>query len=443
MVRLWPRRHGAEIERRAATRQRILTATDGRDILINDPDGWEVEQPWLWWLGPAGPTDTTTPPIWGNPPPGADGSSAYVSATLPAVTRCTSIVCSTIAGLPWRVVRGEYDRLDTPDWITDPQSTRIDGRVSSGALDWVRMTAVEFWCDWIRAALWFGDGYVYVPARDSRGQPAPPLFQLHPNLVRLEDDDDGLYRYYIDDYEIPEESILHLRGEPPYSRGHGQGVMTRHATDLGLAIAVRGYTGGQYGSGVPAGYLKSTAPHIDQTKADDLKAQWLKSHGGSARSIAVLNATTEFVPIAVSPLDAQLDGARTWALRDIAIAFGVPPYMLGVPGDPGTYANVESRMLELARFTHLPWVRRIEATLDAEFPRGTALKIDMSGIERADTKTRYDGYASALGAGWLTIDEVRALEDRPPLGEPAVPTVPTVPTVPPPDLVPANTGVTP
>ena len=157
------------------------------------------------------------------------------------------------------------------------------------------------------------------------------------------------------------------------------------------------------------------APNLTTEQAADLKSRWMVQHGGTQRSIAVLNATTEFHPIALSPLDAQLDGAREWGLRDIALAFGVPPYMLGIPGDSATYANVESRMIELRTFTLLPWIRRIESTLDAQLPRGTSLKVATDATLRADTLTRYQAYSVGLTGGWLTVDEIRAMENRPPL----------------------------
>jgi HK97 family phage portal protein len=141
----------------------------------------------------------------------------------------------------------------------------------------------------------------------------------------------------------------------------------------------------------------------------------MAAHGNAKRSIAVLNATTEFHPISISPVDAQLSAAREWGLRDIALAFGVPPYMLGVPGDSSTYANVESRLIELRTWGLLPWARRIESLLDSQFPRGTSVKINLDALVRADTATRYSAYETAIRSGWLTIDEVRELEDRPPL----------------------------
>lgn len=393
----------ARLATRAAS---ILYATDGRDILYNRPDGWEVDRPWLWWIGP----DNGGSSVWGNPPPGADMSEWF--ATLPAVSRCTSIICDTVGGLPWLVYRG-YDQLPTPDWVTDPMALRLDGRVVGSPLDLdVKLSAVEFWANWITAALWLGDGYVYVPVRDSAGQPKPPLWQLHPNDVDIRDG-----RYWVEDVQLPEGSVLHLRGYGPYKGGHGNGVITRHAADLGLALVTRNYTEGMYSSGVPAGYLQSSQPHLEEEEAKALKAKWLEQHGGSRRSIAVLNATTAFTPIQITPLDSALDTARQWSLRDVALAFGIPPYMLGVPGDSSTYANVESRMIELRAFTLLPWIRRIESTLDAQFPRGTTLKVKTAGLERADTKTRYDAYAVGIGSGFLTVDDVRTLEDLPPLGE--------------------------
>lgn len=387
----------------------VRTATDGRDVLLNSPDGWEVDQPWLWFTGPQGGNGAGGPfgaPLTGDDPNGL--------GTLPAVSRCTSIICDTIAGLPWKVYRGQYDELGAPDWIIDPQSSRIDGRVVSGTTPWdTRYSAVEFWANWIVAALWWGDGYLYVPVRDQNGAPKPPLWQLHPHDVKI---DSATGTYHVGGVRLPSGSVIHLRGALPYRDGHGQGVLNVNGADLGLAATIRQYAASVFTSGVPAGYLRSSQPSMTQDQAVALKASWMAAHGNAKRSIAVLNSTTEFHPISISPVDAQLAGAREWGLRDIALAFGVPPYMLGVPGDSSTYANVVDRMIELRTFTLLPWIRKIESTLDSEFSRGTSLKIKSDALLRADTASRYAAYESALRAGWITIDEVRELEDRPPLG---------------------------
>lgn len=383
----------------------IHTATDfGKDILVNSPDGWEHDQQFLWWTGSGVPNG------YGNPPPDAQAGNATGAAAIPAVMRCTAIIADTIAGLPWNVFRG-YEQLPAPGWLTDPQLLRPDARVGPTAVIPNALSHVEFWANWITSALWFGDGFVWAPrGRGIDGQLLRPFYQLHPNDVEYRDG-----QYWVGQSPLDMSDVIHLRGEPPYTGGMGQGVIDRHGADLGLAAQMRSYAGNIFSTGVPAGYLKVNVPQITEAQAVDLKARWLAQHGGPKRSIAVLNATTEFHPIALSPLDSQLDAARTWGLRDIALAFGVPAYMLGVPGDSSTYANVESRMTELSTFTLLPWIRRIEAALDAQFAQGVEVKINTSGTLRADTSTRYAAYSAALAAGWLTVDEVRALEDRPPL----------------------------
>lgn len=426
----WAARH-AEIERRGVS-STVLTAGAGRDILWNSPDGWEVEQPGLWFVN--GPPDGT---VFGNPPPGAYDPLGF--ATLPAVQRCTSLIVDVIAGLPWQVVRGEWELLGTPSWVADPQAKRIDGRVVGDMSLDAQLSAVEFWSEFITSALWLGDGYAYAPLRDSYGAPRPPLWLLHPDLVEIRDG-----RYWVagdDEGPLPHGTIIHLRGGRIREDGHGTGVLSEHAADLGISVAVRAYTGQQYRSGIPAGYIESSEPNMPPERARELQAAWESQHSGRRR-IAVLNATTKFTPLAISALDAQLASAREWSLRDVALIFGMPSYMLDVPGDSATYANVESRMVQYRMLTLLnPWVRRIESCLDAEFPNGTSLKIKTAGLERADEHTRYQAYnlaqIKADGSGWMTRNEIRELEDMPPLVDdgvaPDATPTPAVPGAAPPD----------
>lgn len=387
----------------------ILTATDGRDVLHNDPDGWEVDQPWLWWTGPAGSNGAGGGP-WGNPIPGAGpGPGIAAFPSIPGVARSTSLIVDTLATLPWHVYRNETERLTTPDWLADPQALRLDGRVIGGSVDETRWSVVDYWGQWILSALWWGDGFAYIPNRGAGGAPVPPLWLFHPADVVVEKG-----RYWVAGEEMKAGEIIHLRGSHPIIDGRGSGVLTRFAGDLALNKALRDYAIGAFTAGVPNGYLKVLAPNMDQDQADELKNRWMAQHGGR-RSIAVLNATTEFHPLTWSPVDLGASDFARISLAQIALMFGIPAYLLGAPTDTATYANVESRMIELYQLTLLPWIGRIEAVLDAQFARGTQVRIEIEGLLRADTKSRYDAYAIGLDKGFLTIDEVRELESRPPL----------------------------
>ena len=96
---------------------------------------------------------------------------------------------------------------------------------------------------------------------------------------------------------------------------------------------------GAFTAGVPAGYLKTSTPNITQDQADALKARWMSQHGGR-RSIAVLNATTEFHPLTWSPVDTEAADFSRLTLSQIALMFGLPAGMLGGPtGDSLTYST--------------------------------------------------------------------------------------------------------
>jgi len=318
--------------------------------------------------------------------------------------------------LPWHVYRDDTERLTTPDWISDPQALRLDGRVvDPNSVDETRLSRVDFWAQWLLSALWFGDGFVYVPTRDVSGAPSPPLWVLHPADVELRDG-----RYWVADIEMPAASIVHLRGQSPIVDGRGTGVLDRFGADLSMAAALRDYTLGAYTAGVPAGYLKTSAPSLTQDQADTLKAKWLNAHGGISRSIAVLNATTEFHPLTWSPNDLAAAEFARITLGQIANMFGVPAYLLGAPTDSNTYANVESRHMELYQLTLLPWIARMETVLGAQLPRGTEVRIEIDGLLRADRKTRMESYKIAKDIGLMTVDEMRALENLPPLAAPEV-----------------------
>jgi HK97 family phage portal protein len=396
-------------ERALAAGARLLTATEGRDVLINTPDGWEVDQPWLWYDGPA---VGGGPPVYGNPPPNAAGYARFT--TIPAVARCTALVADTLASLAMKILRGR-ERLPVPDWLTDPQLQRPDERIkNSAALDDVRLSGPEFWSQHLTSLLWKGEGIVYAPLRDARSQPVPgAMWNLNPDDIVVRGG-----KYIVDGYdwapseELDVADLIITRARVKNRRGVG--VIHQHFADLGLALDARDYANNMLRRGIPAGYLKVNQPDLTQTAADDLKARWEAAHSGRMRRIAVLNAVTEFHELSIDPQALQLLEMRRYSLLDIALMFGVPAWLLGLPGDSSTYANVESRFIEFAQFTLLTWARRWEAAIDAVLPRGTSMKVNLDSLRRADTATRYAAHKIGIEAGFLDPEEVREMEDLPP-----------------------------
>lgn len=376
------------------------------DILLNSPDGWMSSQGngQFWWVDSS--LESLQP----------SGDINEVAMSIPAVARACSLIVDTISGLPWQVRRG-LETLETPGWMEDPQLVRPDMRIMADVQPG-RLNRMEFYGQWIQSALLYGNGFIFIDERDLNGAPkSGALHVIHPELM---DYVPGV-GYFLRDplttewQYVPDGKIMHLRnfGELD-ERKFGRGVIAQHAINFGIANEMRKYTGGVYKSGIPRGLLKVSNPNVSQEQAETLKAKWRESNGDK-RDIAVLNSTTEFVPLSISPLDAQLMQMSQMSINDVALAFGLDPYMLGGSSDSNTYANVESRNIAFVQNTLLPWIRRIEETLNAETARGTNVKINLSGLLRADTATRTANYVAGLQNGFYTINEVRAFEDLPPL----------------------------
>lgn len=401
----------------------LHTATDGRDVLFNDPDGWEIDQPWLWWDGDT-PRNPNAGNTFGNPIPGAEYAGGYLGYALPVVDRCLQLTADKIAGMPWKVYRGR-EVLDTPPWIIDPQALSRDGRrlFVGGTMD-VRLSAVEFWSQYLRSLMLEGEGIVYTPrVPDADGNPTGPIiapcYVLNPRYVEIvngryavpsEDSDDGWE--YID----PRELIV-TRWITRPGKKRGIGILQAHLYDLFVSRDLREYADNLIQRGVPNGYLKSTKPDLDQAKADELKRNWMGAHGSVKKSIAVLNATTEFVPITINPQAMQYAEMVKLSDWNLCHLFGVPPTKLGLTmGSTLQYSTLESANAEFVQDGLMNVARRVESAIDAALPAGTELKIDFNQLLRADLTARYEAYRTGIEAGFLTVDEVRAKEDLPPLG---------------------------
>lgn len=412
----WPFRRASSLTGAMTGSVATHTATDGRDFLLNDPDGWEVDQPHLWWTGPAGGDGTGGP--WASVlPDSVAGWGKFGTAAIPAVTRCTSLIADTLAGMPWQTFRGR-EQLPAAAWIEDPQALRWDDRLTgptsmAGVPDW-RLSVFEFRSQMITSLLWHGEAFIYTPVRDSNGQPIPPVWLIHPDDVKIRGgrwwvgrDDDQLER-------LDASELIAVRGLMRPGKTRGVGVIQSHLHDLKMAGHIRDYADGMLQRGVPAGYLKVTAPDLTEDEASRLRSRWESAHGGTRRRIAVLGATTEFHPLNLDPKALQLIEMRRYSLLEIALMFGVPPYKLGIDdGTSNTYANVESRNIDFVTDTLLSWTRRIETVFEAQLARGTTMRINLDALRRADTKTRYEAHQIGIDGGWLTVDEVRDLEGLP------------------------------
>lgn len=185
---------------------------------------------------------------------------------------------------------------------------------------------------------------------------------------------------------------------------------------------------------LPLGYFspaEGADPANEEEIADVLDA-WESAR--STRAWGYVNGALTANPLQWNPEQLQLADARQHAVLEIARAAGVDPEDIGVSTTSRTYANIEQRRQDFATFTLGGYVNAIEQRLSMRdvLPRGYTARFDFGGFLRSDTQTRMSTYEVGLRVGAYTVDEIRELENRPPLPRSARPT-PPAPPVPPQD----------
>lgn len=169
----------------------------------------------------------------------------------------------------------------------------------------------------------------------------------------------------------------------------------------------------------PSGALVYTgaggAASMSEEQFRRLKQELLDIHAGAANAgrPMVLDGGLEWQPMSLSPADMDFILARHAAARDIALAFGVPPMLLGIPGD-NTYSNYREANLAFWRQTALPLAmkaaRGIEAWIGARWPDvdAAAVSVDLEAVPALAVER--EALWTRIGAAdFLTTNEKRRL----------------------------------
>lgn len=133
----------------------------------------------------------------------------------------------------------------------------------------------------------------------------------------------------------------------------------------------------------------------------------------------MIRGDATYTPISFSPDDAQFLGQRELSAREVARIFRVPGHLINADtAGSFTYANVVEENRHFVTHSLRPWLVRIERAItnDSDLcPGNTYVQFDLDGLLRANTNDRYEAYRIAREGGWLTLNEIRELEDMPPL----------------------------
>jgi phage portal protein BeeE len=329
---------------------------------------------------------------------------------IPGAWRAATMFAGLLGGFPWdawRVIGDGPEEMITPRPALleqpHPPYTRMT-TFGSAALDYI-WHGNSIWVIASRNAFGVPTAVIPVPACSVAVRRVTP-FQSSPLPV-------GALEYKIGSLTLGSDGVIHIMGPCEPGAVRGMGALETHISTLTLARDQQTQASSISTHGVPTGILKSTDPDIEENEALELKASWVRSQ--ATRSVAFLNASTEFTPLSWNPEELELIEARKFELTELELIFGLPPGWLGGHNSTRQYSNIEQDAINLIKFSLGDKLSQFEQTLSLAYPRGTSVRANLDVLQRPDTLARYQGYAIAIQSHFMTPDEARKIEHRPPL----------------------------
>jgi HK97 family phage portal protein len=249
------------------------------------------------------------------------------------------------------------------------------------------------------------------------------LFVLRPDRMRVVAGGDGwpvAYDYTaggrtvrISQESAPLPGILHMALFHPLDDHYGMGPLEAAQTSLDIHNASAQWNKALLDNAArPSGALVYSAGGgtLTEEQFRRLKEELEVNFSGAANAgrPMVLDGGIDWKAIAMSPREMDFIEARHAAARDIALAFGVPPMLLGIPGD-NTYANLAEANRALWRQTLVPLVVRVAKELSLWLGPafdGAAVVPDFDKVE-ALAEDRAALWTRIGGADFLTDAEKR------------------------------------
>lgn len=339
------------------------------------------------------------------------------SMQMTAVYSCVRVLAEAVAGLPLHLYKytdsgGKDKALEHPLYflLHDEPNPEMTSFVFRETL----MTHLLLW----------GNAYAQL-IRNGRGE-VVGIYPLMPNRVSVNRDDKGniYYKYLrgLEDAHLNKENevillhseVLHIPGLGFDGLvGYSPIAMTKNA--IGMAIACEEYGAKFFANGAtPGGILEHPGVVKDPER---VRASWNSAFGGSANAnkVAVLEEGMKYTPISISPNEAQFLETRKFQINEIARIFRVPPHMVG-DLEKSSFSNIEQQSLEFVKYTLEPWLIRWEQSLVRSLilpgDKGKYfIKFNVDGLLRGDYESRMNGYATARQNGWMSANDIRALEN--------------------------------
>lgn len=317
----------------------------------------------------------------------------------------TVVICEAESRVPFPIYRRLPDggKSRIPD---NPIARLLRGKTNP------KQTAMTFREVMTERALNCGVAYAEIE-RNGGGQ-VIGLYPIHPSRVTP---DGNNWKVTTSKGTVPLDAsdMFVLTG-----RLGGKGVIPYGKESIGSAMAAEQHGATFFGNNAtPAGLLKHKGQLGDTARAN-IRKEWNEVHGGASNAgkIGILWEGMEYQQLSINNEQAQYLETRQHNISEIARWYNITPHKLH-DLTHATFSNVEHLQIAHVLDTILPWCVRWEQAVNTQLLDDSDeifAEHLIDGLLRGDTASRFAAYAVALLNGWMTINEVRRLENMNPIG---------------------------
>lgn len=348
---------------------------------------------------------TIPPPTWdgaySGPPINEDTALHLIDAYA-----CVSLLVDDALQLPINEFeKGNETRkpLDPPAAVIAQPDPEIE------RWDWVSRT--------VSSLALRGNAYSAVLALDPATFLPSALRAIHPDDISPKRDNKGRIIYKLSDgTTLTKEQVVHI---PLVTLAGGlTGLSPIDCARRGIRLSVNTEAFGDawFTDGAAPSSVLETDQAKDDTWARRQQAKWVVAHGGGRRRPGVLTGGLKWRPITITPNESQFLETRKLNTSQIARIWRVPPHMIGDLEKSSSWGSgIEEQSIGYVVHTLAPYLVRIETALSRLTPVGRYVKFKVAALLRGNTRDRYLAYAIGRQWGWLSVNDIRELEDLPPV----------------------------
>ncbi|WP_355504967.1 phage portal protein [Xanthomonas cannabis] len=334
--------------------------------------------------------------------------------TYSTVYACMSRISSDIGKLPFTLKRRDANGL----WIADRHQTisPLLRRPNS------YQTPAQFREAWILSKLSRGNTYV-LKGRNSTGA-VTHLWVLDPNLVEpmVAPSGDVFYRlrygrpenllpekYAGDELIVPASEIIHDREMALFHQLIGIGPLDAATLAANKNIRIQQDATKFFTNGANPGGILTAPAGMSETDAQAVKEYWNTNfQGANAGKVAVIGADMKFTAFAFKAIDSQMVEQLRYSDEQIAHAFGIPPFKVGIGSIPAGMKVDDLNQMYYADALQAR-IEAMEDCLDQALGLGDEIGVELNlePLLRMDLGKQAEVHAALTGAGIEAPNEAR------------------------------------